>query len=156
MMPLQFGNNEDVFQPSASPLQLCKNEDVFQPSASPSPPTLPPSPVSVSTTAGAPSEPDLGSSRNKFIHECSHCPRSFTRRYNLLAHIRGTHSLEKPYTCALCPRAFTRKHDFDRHAVSCHWKVKPFQCPRCSRRFARSDALKKHGRRKQCKDPDSD
>ncbi|KAJ3160132.1 hypothetical protein HDU86_000968 [Geranomyces michiganensis] len=94
----------------------------------------------------SPKDPD------RFIHVCPHCPdKRFTRRYNLLAHIRSSHSFEKPFKCDLCPHEFARKYDFDRHAVSCHWTVKPFECPNCKRRFARSDALKKHSRRKKCR-----
>ncbi|KAJ3150874.1 hypothetical protein HDU89_002871 [Geranomyces variabilis] len=89
---------------------------------------------------------------DRFVHICPHCDdKRFTRKYNLLAHIRSAHSFEKPFKCHLCPQQFARKYDFDRHAVSCHWEVKPFGCSKCGRRFARSDALKKHSRRKKCR-----
>ncbi|KAJ3174637.1 hypothetical protein HDU87_007009 [Geranomyces variabilis] len=92
---------------------------------------------------------------DRFVHICPHCPdKRFTRKYNLLAHIRSAHSFEKPFKCHLCPQQFARKYDFDRHAVSCHWEVKPFGCSKCGRRFARSDALKKHSRRKKCRSSD--
>lgn len=38
------------------------------------------------------------------------CSKSFTRRYNLSAHLR-CHRLEKPFGCVICPQAFARKHD---------------------------------------------
>ncbi|KNC97648.1 uncharacterized protein SPPG_07117 [Spizellomyces punctatus DAOM BR117] len=78
-------------------------------------------------------------------HPCSACPKSFTRRYNLLAHIRGAHSHTRPFKCPQCPLAFARKHDFLRHKVSLHTVGrKPFECPHCDLTFARSDALKRH------------
>jgi hypothetical protein len=75
---------------------------------------------------------------------CPHedCPKTFSRLYNLKAHLRS-HSPARPYPCPMCPRSFSRKHDLQRH-IRVHTGVKPYQCPCCNKAFARTDALRRH------------
>jgi len=72
------------------------------------------------------------------------CHKVFTRRYNLVAHVR-CHKDERPFQCTECPSSFSRKHDLRRHFRSLHEKERRHgPCPHCALYFTRSDALKRH------------
>jgi uncharacterized Zn-finger protein len=72
------------------------------------------------------------------------CTKSFTRRYNLSAHLR-CHRSEKPFACTECPLKFARKHDLTRHIRSLHEHKRNYgPCPTCHAYFTRSDALARH------------
>ncbi|ORX89152.1 hypothetical protein K493DRAFT_168850, partial [Basidiobolus meristosporus CBS 931.73] len=45
---------------------------------------------------------------------CTHCSRSFTRKYDLERHER-LHTGDKPYKCAFCHKSFTRVDARQRH-----------------------------------------
>ncbi|KAI9190350.1 hypothetical protein H9P43_001784 [Blastocladiella emersonii ATCC 22665] len=47
-------------------------------------------------------------------YECTHCDKTFARKFNLVSHMQR-HTTVKPYKCAHCDRAFARKHDCVRH-----------------------------------------
>ncbi|KAI9088347.1 hypothetical protein DFS34DRAFT_640621 [Phlyctochytrium arcticum] len=83
-------------------------------------------------------------------HPCPFCTKTFSRRFNLTAHLR-THDPHRPrpFTCPTCHNTFTRAHDLSRHA-SVHSEDKPFECSRCSTRFTRLDAWKRHEKLKKC------
>ncbi|EDW39787.1 GL14493 [Drosophila persimilis] len=49
-------------------------------------------------------------------HQCSYCSKSFSKRGNLLTHIR-THSDERPYKCSYCPESFKLKGILKRHTL---------------------------------------
>ncbi|KAG0051297.1 hypothetical protein BGZ83_003889 [Gryganskiella cystojenkinii] len=70
------------------------------------------------------------------------CPKSFTRPFNLNAHVKS-HDTLKPYACHVCPRVFSRKHDLQRH-IRVHTGSKPYVCMCCQKAFARTDALCRH------------
>ena len=72
------------------------------------------------------------------------CTKSFTRRYNLSAHLR-CHRQEKPFDCTNCEMKFARKHDLTRHIRSLHEMKRQFgPCGYCGSFFTRSDALARH------------
>ncbi|KAJ3361394.1 hypothetical protein HDU91_003940 [Kappamyces sp. JEL0680] len=99
-----------------------------------------PSPTS---NHSAPSSP-TGSKR--FLCTEPGCEKSFTRRYNLSAHLR-CHRSEKPFVCSApgCTLAFARKHDLSRHFKSLHEHKRSYgPCPFCDGYFTRSDALSRH------------
>ncbi|KAF8978708.1 hypothetical protein BGZ46_006211 [Entomortierella lignicola] len=70
------------------------------------------------------------------------CTKTFTRPFNLNAHVKS-HDTLKPYGCHLCSRVFSRKHDLQRH-IRVHTGSKPYVCVNCQKAFARTDALCRH------------
>ncbi|KAI9321712.1 hypothetical protein BX666DRAFT_1850250 [Dichotomocladium elegans] len=78
-------------------------------------------------------------------YSCHICTRSFTRKFNLLTHIR-THDKyrEKPYACRICTKRFDRKHDCKRHYQTVHQGLKTHPCRLCTSAFSRKDALSRH------------
>ncbi|KAK7421720.1 hypothetical protein QQZ08_009808 [Neonectria magnoliae] len=48
-------------------------------------------------------------------HQCELCPRSYTRRANLGAHMNSVHLGLRPYACRTCDKAFVRNNDRRRH-----------------------------------------
>jgi hypothetical protein len=90
--------------------------------------------------------------KKKFACPEEGCHKSFTRRYNLSAHLR-CHRLERPYECTQCTQAFARKHDLQRHVRSLHDVNKIYgPCSYCGLHFTRSDALGRHLRKEERRD----
>ncbi|KAI8926027.1 hypothetical protein BC831DRAFT_383650, partial [Entophlyctis helioformis] len=73
------------------------------------------------------------------------CPKAYTRKYNLEAHMRGHYNL-KPFKCTApgCTEAFVRKHDLQRHVVCLHSRVAYGPCDYCGRTYSRGDTYRKH------------
>ncbi|KAI8926522.1 hypothetical protein BC831DRAFT_390428, partial [Entophlyctis helioformis] len=69
------------------------------------------------------------------------CHKSFTRRYNLDAHLRAHYNV-KPFACTAdrCNESFIRKHDLIRHMASVHQRKSFGPCPWCGRCYSRGDS----------------
>jgi hypothetical protein len=91
--------------------------------------------------------------RHPSSHHCNLCSRKFTRKHNLMAHIR-THANERPFVCTVCGQSFVRQHDQKRHEAL-HVGGKPYICGQrpqfvsglawgCGRGFARAESLSLH------------
>lgn len=61
--------------------------------------------------------PDLSRSQRrrdpKF--QCDDCPKSFTRKAALTAHVDSAHLMRRPYECSTCEKKFVRNNDRRRH-----------------------------------------
>jgi hypothetical protein len=85
------------------------------------------------------------------IHHCDKCSKSFTRKHNLMAHLR-VHEGDKPFACNECGLRFTRENDKKRHEAL-HGGEKTFVCKGtldgggewgCGLSFLRADKLSSH------------
>ena len=77
--------------------------------------------------------------RKEKVFSCDHCEKAFTRRNNLLRHIRMDHEFiyfekyfcqkESKLSCNHCDKSFTLRSNLNRHIRTVHQKVKPISCP---------------------------
>ena len=77
-------------------------------------------------------------------HACKFCSSRFSRKTNLLEHIR-THTGEKPYSCEFCPMRFLRGAQLRIHQ-RIHMGETPHKCLDCEKSFATIELLEKHQR----------
>lgn len=61
---------------------------------------------------------------DKDAHVCPICARSFTRRHNMLQHIRCIHNGRRDHVCDVCGRGFNRKSNLHRHVRGCKMECK--------------------------------
>ena len=61
---------------------------------------------------------------------CEYCDnKSFNDSYHLVRHIRGCHSLEKPYKCLKCDKKFAFSERLSQHVKIHHKDYQKFLCP---------------------------
>ncbi|KAJ3411581.1 hypothetical protein HDV05_002001 [Chytridiales sp. JEL 0842] len=117
-------------------------------------PTLPAPLTTPSTTPPSTTNGIKKKRRPSKVHPCPHCPRTFTRHFNLKTHIPVHFPSERPrpFTCphSGCAKNFVRIYDLDRHLVTHEEGAgEKWKCGGCGRGFGRRDALRRHcaGRR---------
>ncbi|XP_058626775.1 gastrula zinc finger protein XlCGF49.1-like [Onychostoma macrolepis] len=81
-------------------------------------------------------------SRKRKTFTCPRCVKTFTRKGNLLIHIR-IHAGESPFSCFQCGKGFTQKGSLKRH-LRIHSGEKPFTCLQCGKSFTETGSLKRH------------
>ena len=64
---------------------------------------------------------------------CDVCEKVFSRRGDLLKHVKADHDKIKPFVCNECERKFSESGTLKRH-MRTHTKEKPFQCSLCNKR----------------------
>lgn len=68
-----------------------------------------PNQPSADTSGQSSSDPERRSSMTRAGHQCDRCGRVFTRRADVLKHVRVVHDREKNFVCEICGRRFGRK-----------------------------------------------
>ncbi|XP_042857573.1 zinc finger protein 225-like isoform X2 [Penaeus japonicus] len=90
----------------------------------------------------------------KLVHkegkvQCPHCPKKFTYRCKMLAHIDANHSLEKKYKCNHCSYTARTVNTLNLHRRRCHMdpnKLRNYVCKICGRKFFLPSKLTLHYR----------
>ncbi|KAI8920731.1 hypothetical protein BC831DRAFT_401226 [Entophlyctis helioformis] len=78
---------------------------------------------------------------------CSLCDNTYTRKYNLDAHMHS-HARTRPFACTVpaCTAAFARRNDLTRHTSTVHERRVTGTCADCGAVFVRGDAFRRHVR----------
>lgn len=88
--------------------------------------------------------PKLSAGKERVIHICDHCGKSFVRGKDYAEH-RRTHTGERPFHCDICGRGFSRFRSVAEHRRQ-HTGNRPFVCDICAKQFFTSGELLKHRR----------
>ena len=87
------------------------------------------------------STPPVPKRREKKVFSCPHCPKVFTRKFNLNSHL-ATHGPVRLFDCPSCDKRFARRNDRNRHETS--HSGERYTCEGCGKKFTRADSLKNH------------
>lgn len=83
------------------------------------------------------------SKRKKNVRiSCPHCPKVFSRRGNLQAHLL-VHSGERPFTCEYCSSTFNHPSNLKKH-TRMHLGLSPLKCPYCPMTYTRRKHFENH------------
>ena len=77
-----------------------------------------------------------------FLLPCSHCPRSFAQKSNLLSHVRS-HTGDRPFLCAECGGAFGTAATLHKHEKT-HTGERPWRCHYCGKRYRQKASHDRH------------
>ncbi|KAF5690629.1 zinc C2H2-type DNA-binding protein [Fusarium denticulatum] len=82
--------------------------------------------------------------------ECPHCPKVYTKKFNLTSHLQS-HTDERPFPCGQCTKAFARLSDLVRHKEThkdkqhiCRGVLRNGATWGCGKAFGRADTLRTH------------
>jgi len=100
--------------------------------------------VETGSSDGARKMEETVTGRERVIHICDHCGKSFIRGKEYAEH-RRTHTGEKPFHCDVCGRGFSRLRSVATHRRQ-HTGERPFVCDICAKPFFTSGELLKHRR----------
>lgn len=75
-------------------------------------------------------------------HECSVCQKAFSRKSNLVDHLR-LHANMRPFECEICHATFVQMGNLKAH-MRIHTKERPYECNICGKTYNQSGALKVH------------
>ncbi len=81
--------------------------------------------------------------QKRIENSCHHCPRSFTCKTNLIAHIANEHLKKRDLKCDRCPKCFATQQRLRHHIRSVHDDVKQ-DCQVCFKTFKGKYSLKTH------------
>lgn len=101
-------------------------------------------PVKTDSSDGALRSKEPAAGRERVIHICDHCGKSFVRSKEYVEH-RRTHTGERPFHCEICGRGFSRFRSVTAHRRQ-HTGERPFVCDICAKQFFTSGELLKHRR----------
>lgn len=79
------------------------------------------------------------------MFKCSQCTRQFTHQTHLKSHEK-LHSIEPRFKCTECDRAFIYNHQLVIHIRGAHTGERPFVCTVCNASFASIGQQKRHER----------
>ena len=101
-------------------------------------------PVKTGSSDKASKSEESVAGRERVIHICDHCGKSFIRGKEYAEH-RRTHTGERPFHCDVCGRGFSRFRSVAEHRRQ-HTGDRPFVCDICAKQFFTSGELLKHRR----------
>ena len=82
--------------------------------------------------------------RSQNCHECAVCPKVFSQKNHLQAHMTAVHLRVKSFKCDLCPYATRWRHTFSAHKIRRHAIGNARACTLCTRTFATVQELTDH------------
>ncbi|XP_029731738.2 zinc finger protein 184 isoform X2 [Aedes albopictus] len=74
------------------------------------------------------------SERPKFT--CKHCPKQYTYKKDLKAHMEIVHEGTADYSCKECGKTYARKEPLTKHYIAVHTDVRKYECTVCGKKFA--------------------
>jgi len=80
----------------------------------------------------------------KIRHACHLCDKSFSQKSHLMQHQRTVHTNVNCRACLTCGKTFTDKGTLNKHIKTVHQKLKTYKCNECQKEFGEAGNLKTH------------
>ena len=77
-------------------------------------------------------------------YKCNTCSKAFTKKRNLVRHMKNAHHKQQKHKCEICEKDFSRLSDLRRHKESTHYRTSEVQCSKCNKILNRADNIKYH------------